>query len=265
MPSYRDFVSGLRGLNIDREQPVIVHASLSTFGEVPGGADSVLGALLASFDTLVMPAFTYKTMITPEVGPPNNAKIYGSARDANLMAEFFQPDVPVDDLMGAVAEALRRHPKSRRSDHPILSFCGVNADRVLEAQSLEEPLAPIGILKDSQGWVLLMGVDHTVNTSMHFAERLAGRKQFIRWALTPMGVVECPAFPGCSQGFDAIAASVESIARVAAVGSGEIRAFPLPDLIDIVSGWIEADPLALLCEREDCERCNAVRESVSQQ
>jgi aminoglycoside 3-N-acetyltransferase len=265
MPSYRDFINGLRSLGIDREQPVIVHASLSSFGETPGGAETVLGALLASFDSLVMPAFTYKTMITPEVGPANNAKVYGTARDANLMAEFYQADLPVDEMIGAVGEALRRHPKARRSQHPILSFCGVNADRALEAQSLEEPLAPIGILKDDKSWVLLMGVNHTVNTSIHFAEHLAGRKQFLRWALTPEGVVECPAFPGCSQGFDTIIASVESITRIAKVGSGEIQALPLPDLVDIVSGWIEADPLALLCEREDCERCNAVRESVTRQ
>jgi aminoglycoside 3-N-acetyltransferase len=263
MASYREFVSALRSLGIDREQPLIVHASLSSFGEVPGGAETVLGALLASFDSLIMPAFTYKTMITPEVGPANNAMTYGADKDANLMAEFYQPDFPVDTLMGAAAEALRRHPKAHRSNHPILSFCGVNADRALEAQSLEEPLAPIGVLRDDKGWVLLMGVDHTVNTSMHYAERLAGRKQFTRWALTPKGVVECPAFPGDSQGFNAIAAAVEGITRSAKIGSGEVQALPLPDLIEIVSGWIEADPLGLLCDRPDCELCNAVRESVA--
>jgi aminoglycoside 3-N-acetyltransferase len=263
MPTYREFVGGLRSLGIDREQPVIVHASLSAFGEVPGGAETVLGALLASYSTLVMPAFTYKTMITPEVGPPNNAMVYGTARDANLMAEFYQPDYPVDTLMGAVAEALCKHPKARRSSHPILSFCGVNADRVLDAQSFAEPLAPIGVLRDDKGWVLMMGVDHTVNTSMHYAERLAGRKQFVRWALTPTGVVECPAFPGDSRGFNAVTASVENITRTARIGGGEVRALPLPDLIDIVSGWFVADPLGLLCDRPDCECCNAVRESVA--
>lgn len=262
MASYREFVSGLRSLGIEREQPVIVHASLTAFGEVPGGAETVLGALLASFNSLVMPAFTYKTMITPEVGPPNNAMTYGADKDANLMAEFYQPDFPVDTLMGAVAEALRRHPQAHRSNHPILSFCGVNADPALEAQTLEDPLAPIGVLKDDKGWVLLMGVDHTVNTSMHYAECLAGRKQFTRWALTPQGVVECPAFPGDSQGFNAIAPAVESITRTARIGSGEIQALPLPDLIEIVSGWIAADPLGLLCDREDCERCNTVRASI---
>jgi aminoglycoside 3-N-acetyltransferase len=259
MLSYRDFVRGIRDLGIDREQPVIAHASLSSFGEVQGGAETVLGALTSSFDTLVMPAFTYKTMITPEVGPPDNAMAYGTDKDANLMAEFFQPNYPVDPLMGAVAEALCRHPRSRRSGHPILSFCGVNADRALDSQSLEEPLAPIGVLKDDQGWVLLIGVDHSVNTSIHYAERQAGRKQFIRWALTPTGIVESPRFPGDSQGFNAIAPSVESISRIVQVGPGEIQALPLPDLVDIVSGWIEGDPLALLCEREDCERCNTVR------
>ncbi len=70
MLTFRDFITGFRRLEIDRSRPVIVHTSLSAFGEVHGGAQTVLGALSSSFDTFLMPAFTYKSMITPEVGPP---------------------------------------------------------------------------------------------------------------------------------------------------------------------------------------------------
>src|SRR5690349_8545312 len=52
--------------------PVIAHASLQPFGYIQNGADTVLQALLDSVKSLLMPTFTYKTMITPEVGPPNN-------------------------------------------------------------------------------------------------------------------------------------------------------------------------------------------------
>jgi aminoglycoside 3-N-acetyltransferase len=62
---------------------------------------------------------------------------------------------------------------------------------------LDDPLAPVGALAEENGTVLLIGVNHTVNTSIHYAEKIAGRKQFIRWALTPQGVRECPGFPGC--------------------------------------------------------------------
>jgi len=116
-------------------------------------------------------------------------------------------------------------------------------------------------LADADGWLLLLGVNHTVDTSIHYAEKLAGRKQFIRWALTPTGVREFPGWPGCSSGFDAIVPDLRSATRTAQVGAAFIQAVPLWALFEIVVDKIKQDPLALLCERENCERCNAVRNS----
>jgi aminoglycoside 3-N-acetyltransferase len=263
--TYRDFITGVRKLEIDRSRPVIVHTSLSAFGEVHGGAETVLGALGSSFDTFLMPAFTYKTMITPEVGPPGNAINYGSGKDANRMAELFRYDMPADTLMGVVAEALRTHPRALRSNHPILSFSGINAKKILDSQSIKDPLLPIQALMDGEGWMLLMGVDHTVNTSIHYAEQLAGRKQFIRWALTPKGVIPCQRFPGCSEGFDAIASHLDEVVRKVELGEAIIQAIPLGRLVGSVCELLKEDPSALLCNREDCERCNAVRESITMQ
>jgi aminoglycoside 3-N-acetyltransferase len=257
--SFRELVSAFRGLGIQRSRPVIAHASLSAFGAVPGGAETVLGAMLAAFDTVMMPAFTFKTMLTPESGPPDNGIEYGREADHNRMAVFYEPEMAVDRLMGAVAEALRRHPLGWRSPHPILSFVGIGIDDILDAQGLAEPLAPIGKLAEAEGWVLLLGVDHTVNTSIHYAECLAGRKQFIRWALTPEGVVECPGFPGCSQGFQAIAPDLDEVMRKTRIGEAQIQAMPLGELIVKVRLRLASDPMALLCSSPDCLRCRAVR------
>jgi hypothetical protein len=38
-----------------------------------------------------------------------------------------------------------------------------------------------------------------------------------------------------------------------------VEAMPIKRVIDVAVGLIKNDPLALLCEREDCLRCNAVR------
>ncbi len=257
--SFRILVGALRDLGVERGRPVIAHASLSAFGKVNGGAETLLGALLASFGRVLMPAFTYKTMLVPEAGPPDNALDYGSGRDMNRMAEFFHPDMPADRLMGAVAEALRRSPLAQRSMHPILSFAGIGVETELESQSLTEPLAPIGRLHEAGGWVVLLGVDHTVNTSIHYAERLAGREGFVRWALTPEGVVECPGFPGCSQGFQAIESDLEGVTRRAAAGATVIRAVALSELVERTVSRLTSDPLALLCTSDSCPRCQAVR------
>jgi aminoglycoside 3-N-acetyltransferase len=263
--TFRDFITGFRKLDIDHARPVIVHASLSAFGEIHGGAETVLGALSSSFDTLIMPVFTYKTMITPEVGVPDNAITYGSGKDSNRMAEIFRPEMPADTMMGVLAESLRAHPKALRSTHPILSFSGINAKQILDSQNIKEPLLPIQTLIDHEGWVLLMGVDQTVNTSIHYGEQIAGRKQFIRWAMTPKGVIPCQKFPGCSDGFEDISPQLEEIIHSVRLGEAVIQAIPVVNLVDTVSGLLKENPLALVCGREDCERCNAVRNSVVQQ
>ena len=261
--SFRDLVRSLHSLEIERTHPVIAHASLSAFGKVAGGADTLLGALLFTYETLIMPTFTYKTMLIPETGPAGNAMVYGSGKERNCRAEFFRPDMPADRLMGIVPEVLRHYPKASRSSHPILSFTGINADRALRAQAIQEPLAPIRVLWEARGWVLLLGVDQRVNTSIHLGERLAGRKQFVRWALTPRGVQESPGFPGCSEGFEAIAPRIEASIRRVRVGKALVQAMPLAELVETARAWVLADPSALLCDHAYCDRCEALRKGIA--
>jgi aminoglycoside 3-N-acetyltransferase len=238
---------------------VIAHASLQPFGYIQNGAETVLHALSSSVESLIMPTFTYKTMITPEVGPPNNGITYGMDGDLNKLAQPFTPDMPADPMMGILPETLRNDPSARRTSHPILSFAGLNADPILGTQTLFEPFAPIGALADGDGWVVLINVDHSVNTSIHYAEKLAGRKQFIRWALGGDRVVECPNFPGDSSGFNAIESYIRPDTRRVAIGEAFIQAVALRRLFEAVRELIKVDPLALLCQRTDCQRCNAVR------
>jgi aminoglycoside 3-N-acetyltransferase len=265
MVSFREISQALRRLEIERSQPVIAHASLSAIGRVQGGAPTMVGALLSGFDTVVMPVFTYSTMVVPGSGPENNGLDYGKAQYSNRMAVIFDPEMPADRLMGIVPETLRRHPRAERSLHPILSFSGVNASPILEKQSYADPLAPIGALAELGGWVLLLGVNHTTNTSIHYAERLAGRKHFTRWALTQHGVRECPGFPGCSEGFQALAPGLESMVRKVRVGETEVQAVPLLEMITRVREWIQADPLALLCSRDFCQRCQTIQMELVEQ
>lgn len=258
MPEYADIVSAFQALGL-HDKPIIAHASLKPFGFIEGGAEAVLDAMLASFASVIMPTFTYKTEITPDVGPPNNGLTYGSGHDRNKMAESFRPDLRADPLMGILPETLRNHPSATRTAHPILSFVGINADLTLFTQTLYEPLAPIGALAELDGWAVLINVDHTVNTSIHYAEKLAGRRQFIRWALVGNRVVECPNYPGDSAGFQAIESYLAFDTRRVPIGEGFVQAVPLQRLFEVVKELIKKNPLALLCERPDCERCNAVK------
>ena len=258
MLGYDDFKAAFDELNLQQEL-IIAHASLKPFGYIHGGAEVVLDAMLASFHSILMPTFTYKTKIIPDVGPPNNGIRYGSGKDTNRLAEPFHLDMRADPMMGMLPETLRNHPAATRTAHPILSFAGINAGPILFTQTIYEPLDPIGALGQQDGWVVLINVDHTSNTSIHYAEKLAGRRQFIRWALMGNRVVECPNYPGDSMGFQVIEGYFKFDTRRVEVGDGFIQALPLRRLFSVVNDLLRKDPLALLCERSDCERCNAIR------
>ena len=261
MLDYSELKSAFEDLDL-ADKPVIAHASLKPFGHIQNGADTVIDALLTSFKGVMMPTFTYKTMITPEVGPPNNGITYGADKDLNKMAQPFTSTMPADKMMGIVPEALRNHASATRTSHPILSFAGIHVNDILNTQTLYEPLAPISALAEANGWVVLINVNHSVNTSIHYAEKLAGRKQFVRWAMMDDRIAQCPNFPGDSTGFNVIDEYVRPETRLVQVSNGFLQAISLKLLFSAVQELIKKDPLALLCQRNDCERCNAVRNSI---
>lgn len=261
MITYRDLTRALHDVGLTPSSVVLAHVCLDTLDPIRGGAQAVLGALLASCQAVVMPTFTTRTLIVPLTGPPNNGLTYDQ-EETNAQAEVFDPQMPADPDMGEVAETLRQHPAAHRSSHPVLSFSGIGADASLDTQTIDDPWAPIAALAEADADVLLLGADHTANVSLHYAEKLTGRKQFLRWALLPGSIVACPAFPGCSDGFPAIAPRLEGVSRMATLGQTTIELIPLRDLIHIAVGWVRQDPRALLCDRPDCPLCRDVRTAI---
>jgi len=260
--TFRELLSALRDLGIAPHLPVIAHASVPAFGEIRGGEDTLLGALLTAVDTAMLPAFTYKTTVIPETGPVDNAIVYGSGKQTNLAAEVFTPLLPADEQMGPLPERLRLNPDALRSKHPILSFVGLGVDAALQKQTLEEPFAPIQKLADLGGWVLLLGIDHTANISIHLAEKLAGRRQFVRWALMDQKVVRCPGMPGCARGFNAVVEILAPVSHKTILGTALLQAIPLKPMLEILTNLMTADAQALLCEKPDCAYCATIRRSL---
>lgn len=258
MNSYRDLANGFRQLNIPSHQPVLAHISNSVLADVKGGTETLLAALLATVDNVMMPTFTFQTMVIPRTGPLHNALEY-AVEDHETSAETFSDNLPSSPEIGDAAETLRKHPQARRSSHPIFSFSGVGVDVALDAQSLTAPWAPIQKLSELGGWILLFGCDQASNCTIHYAETVAGRKQFIRWALTEEKVVECPHFLGCSKGFNDLDLLLGDSSSQRQVGTHQLRVFSMKELIRDVVELIRNDPLALLCSDEGCVYCSEIK------
>ena len=261
MIGYRDLDKGFKDLGLNPKFPVIAHVAQDCFENIRGGIETLVGALTANTYSVVTPAFTYRTMLIPENGPPRNGMTYGSGRQANEMVDAFNMDMLPDEALGDFPRIFNRLPGVTRSRHPILSFYGLHADEYLEPQSLQDPLAVIQALMSNDGIVILVNVEQTANTSIHLGERKANRMSFVRWALTYNNMVACPNFPGCSSGFNAINNSIESFCGKLQLPGLEIKAIPLRDLVSTACSMIQADSNALLCQRADCERCNTIRTS----
>ena len=263
MLGFREIVNGLHRLGVKKQYPVIAHIHSDLQNNVKGGAKTMLGALLTATDNVILPAFTTRTMVIPEAGPANNALEYGRGRESNLQAEIFSEELVADEPYFEMADKLRHYPGTFRSSHPILSFLGLGMNTALESQTNHQPYAPVKSLLELEGMVVLLGVDQSHNFSIHYAELLAGRKQLTRWALTTEGILECNPFPGCPDGFNKLNTHIEAFKHQITIADQIWQTYSLEDLIGVAVDLLKKDPFSLLCSRLKCERCNAVRQSIT--
>jgi len=161
-----DIIRALGELGIKNTDTVLVHSSLKSFGELDGGADTVIDAFLAVLKdgTLVMPTFSQK----------NWEKVY----------EDWHIDKPSDT--GMLTEIFRKREGAKRSNQETHSVAamGVNAKEITEGHKLGEPrTGPFGnfAFSHSSPWekmynlgakIIFIGVTMKYNTFKHYAEHL---------------------------------------------------------------------------------------------
>ncbi|HZH27354.1 MAG TPA: AAC(3) family N-acetyltransferase [Azospirillaceae bacterium] len=247
----------LAALGVRRGSVLLAHVSLSALGWVCGGPVAVLEALgrvLGPDGTLVMPAFSGDlsdpaTWVSPAMPPEWWPTIQAAMPP-------YDPDTTPTWGMGTVAELFRRWPGAVRSRHPQLSFAahGPRADEIVADHTLDDAFGegtPLARLYDLDARVLLLGVGHERNSSLHLAEQRAswpskrriieggpilrgGRRIWATWGDLDYRIDD---FPTLGQAFEQWTGMV----AVGPAGYGTARLMRQRDLVDFAVGWMAAN------------------------
>lgn len=156
--SKAEVIHQLRALGVKEGGVLLVHTSFRATRPVEGGPSGLIEALrdaLGPDGTLVMPSWSGDDDVP-----------------------FDPATSPASSDLGIVADTLWRLPGVLRSNH-LQAFAAAGPHA---AQIVADPLplpphipeSPVGRVHDLDGHVLLLGVGHDADTTLHLAEILAG-------------------------------------------------------------------------------------------
>jgi aminoglycoside 3-N-acetyltransferase len=244
----------LRACGLASGQTVLAHMAMSKLGWVVGGAEAVTMALLGvlgPLGTLMMPTHTTSNTDPMEwQHPPVPEDWWQLIRDHT---PAYRPETTPTRSMGAVPELFRTWPGAIRSAHPVTSFAalGPNAEHLLREHPLEDETgdgSPLGRLYELDGTILLLGITHWNNTSLHLAEARAdfpgkrnlrtgsailvdGRRQWVEYQVLDLHTDD---FGAIGEAFDA----AHQI-KVHHIAQAEVRVFKQRALVDFAVAWME--------------------------
>lgn len=250
-----EVIQQLKRLGVRAGGVLVVHTSFRAVRPIEGGPLGLLRALrevLGPRGTLVMPSWTGDDSVP------------------------FDPlNTPASSDLGVVADRFWRLEGVERSHHPF-AFAAAGPDA---AQVVAGPLplpphipeSPIGKVHALDGQVLLLGVGHDANTTLHLAELLAGVPYGVPKHITDFQdgrAVQIPYLENdhCCQRFALVDEWLRArgLQSEGPVGYAPARLMRAQDVVAVALEQLKLDPLIFLHPVEaECEECDEARESVS--
>ena len=245
-----ELVHQLLELGVEPAGVILVHASFSSVAPVEGGPRGLIEALLAALGkggTLVMPS----------------------------MAD--DDDVPFDRsrspcrAVGVLADTFWRLPDVLRSDSPhAFAAFGPQAARITQPHPVDIPHgleSPPGRVYELDGQVLLLGVGHDADTTLHVAENLAG----VRYRQPKHATVlengkpkryEYGETDHCCENFALLDAWLGDRQRRGRVGNAEARLARSRDIVAAALTRLRENETVLLHAPGSCRECDVARAAI---
>jgi aminoglycoside N3'-acetyltransferase len=245
----------LRALGVERGGILLVHSSFRAVRPVEGGPPGLIDSLEAALGpggTLVLPSWT-----------------------GDDESPFDPTTTPASPDLGVVADLFWRRPGVLRSLHPFACAAfGPRAPGIVEGPLPVPPHAldsPVGRVYELGGQVLLLGVGHDSNTTLHLAELLAGVPYRVPKHCTVLRDgravrVDYAENDHCCARF-ALADDwlrAPGLQAEGRVGHAEARLARARDIVDVARAHLSRDPLLFLHPvSAGCAECDAARQSVA--
>lgn len=239
-------------LGVEPGGTLIVHTAFSKVAPVDGGPLGLIESLCAA------------------LGPRGTLMMPSMSDDDNVP---FDPLTASCRNLGVVADSFWRLPGVFRSDNPHgFAALGPAAPALTRPHSLDVPHgpdSPPGRVFALGGQILLLGVGHNANTSVHLAEAMAG----VRYRVAKYLTVLVDGRPvrhdyaetdHCCENFAKLDGWLESAGkqRRGRVGQAEARLMRSRDVVEIAVGALRTEETVFLHPPGVDADCDAARASI---